>query len=220
MIASLTPFSLIDYPSKLSAIVWFAGCNLRCKYCYNFDLIDTKNFLDEEGVLGFLKSRIGLLDGVVCSGGECSLWGERLLEFVGKVKEMGFCIKIDTNGSKPKVLKSLIERGWVDYVALDFKAPMQKLQALCGREFFKEFEESFTLLRDSSISYEIRTTFHSELLSVKEIEAMRDWLRDMGYGGKYFVQGFVGDKGSLGGVGRSENEKLGNILGIALRGMS
>lgn len=219
MIASLTPFSLIDYPSKLCAIVWFAGCNLRCKYCYNFELINATRFLVEEEVLGFLQSRVGLLDGVVCSGGECSMWGERLLEFVAKVKKMGFCIKIDTNGSKPRVLHSLLERGLVDYVALDFKAPMQKLQALCGRDYFKEFEESFVLLKNSKLSYEVRTSFHSELLSTQEIEEMRDWLRERGYEGKYFVQGFVGDKGSLANMGESENQKLSSILGITPRGI-
>lgn len=147
------------------------------------------------------------------------MWGERLLEFVAKVKNMGFCVKIDTNGSKPKVLHALLERGLVDYVALDFKAPIQKLQALCGRDYFKEFEESFALLKASKLSYEVRTTFHSELLSSQEIEEMRDWLRERGYEGKYFVQGFVGDKGSLANMGKSENQKLTSILGITPRGI-
>lgn len=88
------------------------------------------------------------------------------------------CVKIDTNGSKPRVLHALFERGLVDYVALDFKAPIKKLQALCGRDYFKEFEESFALLKASKLSYEVRTTFHSELLSSQEIEEMRDWLRE------------------------------------------
>lgn len=218
MIASLTPFSLIDYPSKLSCILWFGGCNLRCKYCYNSELISPKEFLDEERVLLFLKSRIGLLDGVVCSGGECSLWGERLLEIVERIKAMGFCVKIDTNGSKPSVLKELIDRELVDYVALDFKAPISKLETICGRDYFKEFEESFVLLRDCQISYEIRTTFHSDLLTPSEIEEMREFLKERGYEGKYFVQGFVGDKGSLGNLGKSNNALLKGIEGIVCRG--
>lgn len=219
MIASLTPFSLIDYPSKLACILWFGGCNLRCKYCYNSELISPKEFLDEERVLLFLKSRIGLLDGVVCSGGECSLWGERLLEIVERIKAMGFCVKIDTNGSKPSVLKELIDRELVDYVALDFKAPISKLEAICGRDYFKEFEESFALLRGCKISYEIRTTFHSDLLTPSEIEEMREFLKERGYEGKYFVQGFVGDKGSLGNLGKSNNALLKEIEGIVCRGI-
>lgn len=219
MIASLTPFSLIDYPNKLACILWFGGCNLRCQYCYNSELISAKEFLDEEKVLLFLKSRIGLLDGVVCSGGECSLWGERLLEIIGKIKAMGFCIKIDTNGSNPKVLKELIDKELVDYVALDFKAPFYKLQKICGKDYFKEFESSFTLLRDSQISFEVRTTFHSDLLTPSEIGKMRDWLRERGYQGAYYVQGFVGDKGSLGDLRESKNELLKGIEGIVCRGL-
>ena len=218
MIASLTPFSLIDYPSKLACILWFGGCNLRCKYCYNSELISPKEFLDEERVLHFLKSRIGLLDGVVCSGGECSLWGERLLEIVERIKAMGFCVKIDTNGSKPSVLKELVDRELVDYVALDFKAPIYKLEKICGRDYFKEFEESFALLRGCKIPYEIRTTFHSDLLAPSEIEEMREFLKERGYEGRYFVQGFVGDKGSLGNLGKSNNVLLKGIEGIVCRG--
>lgn len=218
MIASLTPFSLIDYPSKLACILWFGGCNLRCKYCYNSELISPKEFLDEEKVLLFLKSRIGLLDGVVCSGGECSLWGERLLEIVERIKAMGFCVKIDTNGSKPSVLKELVDRELVDYVALDFKAPIYKLEKICGRDYFKEFEESFALLRDCKIPYEIRTTFHSDLLIPSEIEEMREFLKERGYEGRYFVQGFVGDKGSLGNLGKSNNSLLKGVEGIVCRG--
>lgn len=218
MIASLTPFSLIDYPSKLACILWFGGCNLRCKYCYNSELISPKEFLDEERVLLFLKSRIGLLDGVVCSGGECSLWGERLLEIVERIKAMGFCVKIDTNGSKPSVLRELADRELVDYVALDFKAPIYKLEKICGRDYFKEFEESFALLRDCKIPYEIRTTFHSDLLTPSEIEGMREFLQERGYEGEYFVQGFVGDKGSLGDLGESKNKLLKGIEGIVCRG--
>lgn len=219
MIASLTPFSLIDYPSKLACILWFGGCNLRCKYCYNFELISAREFLNEERVLLFLRSRIGLLDGVVCSGGECSLWGEGLLEIVSKIKGMGFCVKIDTNGSKPDVLKGLIDRGLVDYVALDFKAPIYKLKKICGKDYFQEFEKSFTLLRDSKITYEVRTTFHSDLLTAQEMEKMRDWLKERGYEGRYFVQGFVGSKGNLGNLGASNNEILKQIDGIVCRGV-
>lgn len=219
MIASLTPFSLIDYPNKLACILWFGGCNLRCQYCYNSELISAKEFLDEEKILLFLKSRIGLLDGVVCSGGECSLWGERLLEIISKIKAMGFCLKIDTNGSNPKVLKKLIDKELIDYVALDFKAPFYKLQEICGKNYFKEFESSFALLRDCKISYEIRTTFHSDLLTPSEIEEMREFLQKRGYEGRYFVQGFVGDKGSLGNLGKSNNALLKGIKGIVCRGI-
>ena len=147
------------------------------------------------------------------------MWGDRLIAFVEKIKSMGFCVKTDTNGSNPRVLQALIEKRVIDYVALDFKAPIYKLEKICGKDYFKEFEESLNLLRDSTLSYEIRTTFHSDLLSPAEIGGMRDWLKERGYEGKYYVQGFVGDKGSLGNLGVSDNQSLKQIEGIVYRGI-
>lgn len=219
MIVSLTPFSLLDYAGKLACIVWFGGCNLRCQYCYNSELIEPRTFLQEEKIFEFLKNRIGLLDGVVCSGGECTLWGKRFVDFVIKIQAMGFCIKIDTNGSQPKVLQSLLEANLIDFVALDFKAPASKIENICGKDYFKEFEESLMLLKNSKISYEVRTTFHSDLLSISEVIEMRDWLRKMGYEGKYYIQGFVAEKGSLGNLGKSNNALLKEIEGIVYRGV-
>lgn len=216
MIASLTPFSLLDYPNKLSCILWFGGCNLRCKYCYNHELITPKNYLPQESVLEFLHLRMGLLDGVVCSGGECTLWGEKLIEFVDEMKSMGYSVKIDTNGSNPSVLRELVER--VDYVAMDFKAPMGRFEEICGKSFEEEFVECFEILKASTILHEIRTTFHSSLLSPQEIEEMRDWLRERGYNGEYYIQGYVGEKGSLGNMGESNNALVKELSGIIYRG--
>lgn len=182
-------------------------------------MIFTKDFLDEKQIFDFLKSRVGLLDGVVLSGGECSIWGNKLIALIEQVKSMGFCIKIDTNGSNPKVLEELLSKNLLDYVSLDFKALEDRFQEICGKNYFKEFEESFALLRDSALSYEVRTTFHSDLLTPSEIEKMRDWLRERGYEGKYYVQGFVGDKGSLGNLKASNHNVLKNIKGIVLRGV-
>lgn len=218
MIASLTPFSLIDFPKKLSAILWFGGCNLRCVYCYNYELISPQKFLPQDEVIRFLESRVGLLDGVVCSGGECSIWGDRLVEFIQEVRQMGFCIKVDTNGSNPKVLQKLLEKQLLSYVALDFKAPAYKMQNLCLKEFFRDFKICFELLRDSCIEYEVRSTFHSDFLKKEDVILMRDWLEENGYKGQYFIQGFVEDKGSLGNVGLSDNEEIKNLDRIVYRG--
>ena len=218
LIASLTPFSLIDFPQKLAAILWFGGCNLKCAYCYNYELIKAHKFLSQDEVMRFLKSRIGLLDGVVCSGGECSIWGDRLIELIQRIKAMGFCIKIDTNASNPKVLQKLLEKNLLNYVALDFKAPENKMQKLCSKQYFKDFKTCFKLLRDSGIGYEVRSTFHSDFLEKEDVILMRDWLQENGYQGKYFIQGFVGDKGSLGNVGQSNNELVKNLKDIFYRG--
>ena len=112
-IYSITPFTLLDYAHKSACILWFAGCNMRCLYCYNPEIVLGKGSISFEKALGFLRSRKILLDGVVFSGGECLLH-KNIIELIAEVKKMGFLVKIDTNGSQPKVLKSLIEKQLID----------------------------------------------------------------------------------------------------------
>lgn len=220
MIASLTPFTALDFPSKLSCIVWFAGCNLRCQYCYNTEIVECKSYLCTDKVLEFLQSRVGLLDGVVFSGGECTLWGERLFHFARSVKNLGFAIKLDSNATEPKALHKLLKEDLLDYVALDYKAPKEKYSKICGvnKEYNAEFERCVFLLQEFGVKYEIRTTYHSELLEITEIEQMREKLRELGYEGRYYVQGFVGEKKTFGSLGISENGGIKEVWGIKYRG--
>ena len=119
--------SLLDYPNKISAIVWTMGCNFRCPFCYNKQLIfEKEEIISEKEVLSFLNKRQGMLEGLSISGGEPLLYND-IIDFIKKVKKLGYLIKIDTNGAFPERLKELINNKIVDYVAMDVKAPKKKI---------------------------------------------------------------------------------------------
>src|SRR5512136_682372 len=129
-IGGLQKTSLLDYPDLISAIVWTVGCNFRCPFCYNKDLVLGKvENIAEEDVLSFLKKRKGLLEGLVISGGEPLIQND-IIQFCEKVKKIGYLIKIDTNGINPEVLQELIDKKLVDYIAMDIKAPKEKYNDL------------------------------------------------------------------------------------------
>ncbi|WP_317618030.1 MULTISPECIES: anaerobic ribonucleoside-triphosphate reductase activating protein [Flavobacterium] len=195
-IFSLTPFTLLDYPHKTACIVWFAGCNMRCLYCYNPDIVLGKGKIDFQTVLNFLKTRIGLLDGVVLSGGECTLH-KKIIDFIKEIKAMGFEVKIDTNGSNPKILNSLIHDRLIDYVALDYKSLPHTFKKLTQSGLFFEFEESLKLLIQSNIPFEVRTTFHSDLISESDFTKMVEYLENQNFEGNYYVQHFMNNVSTL-----------------------
>ena len=210
-IYSLTPFTLLDYPHKSACILWFAGCNMRCLYCYNPEIVFGKGIISFENAIQFLKGRSHLLDAVVFSGGECLLHKKSIL-FIAEVKKMGFLVKIDTNGSQPKVLKELIEKELIDYVALDFKAMPANFENITQSKLFIPFEKSLHLLLQSKISFEVRTTVHSELLNTNDIKEMISYLGKVGYEGNYYIQHFVNGAPTIEKLGHSfkdlENENL------------
>lgn len=191
-IYSLTPFTLLDYPHRSACILWFAGCNMRCVYCYNPDIVFGKGKLSFEQAIAFLQTRKGLLDAVVFSGGECLLHKD-IIVFADTIKQMGFLIKIDTNGSRPDILEKLSESGLIDYVALDFKALPSKFKAITQSDLFAPFEKSVRLLLQNRVPFEIRTTIHSKLIDNTQIRRMASWLEQIGYHGKYFLQHYVND---------------------------
>lgn len=169
---------------------------MRCLYCYNPEIVLGKGSIAFTNVIAFLKTRIGLLDAVVFSGGEC-LIHKTILEHIKIVKEMGFRVKIDTNGSSPKVLKQLLENNMIDYVALDFKALPAKFETITKSNLFAEFEESFTLLKSSNLPFEIRTTYHSELCTNDELSEMQNYLEKNNYLGNFYVQNFINGSDTL-----------------------
>lgn len=193
----LTPFTLLDFPDTPAAIFWFAGCNLRCVYCYNPDIVFGEAHIDETEALDFLKKRKGLLEGVVLSGGECTLY-PNLIPFCVTIKASGYKIKLDTNGMRPDVIASLIESELIDYVALDYKATEDKMSEICGGGSEKRFWESFELLKNSGIEYEVRTTLHPDLLSDEEIVTMAKALKEKGYERAFYAQIFQEGNGTLG----------------------
>ena len=131
-IGGLQKCSLIDYPEKLAAIIFTQGCNFKCPYCHNPELNAAQgNPFDKRMILEFLKTRVGKLDGVVITGGEPTLH-KNLPDFIAKIKGLGFCVKLDTNGTNPEMLKRLLDEKLIDYVAMDIKAPIQKYaQVVC-----------------------------------------------------------------------------------------
>ncbi|MCW1149004.1 anaerobic ribonucleoside-triphosphate reductase activating protein [Flavobacterium lacisediminis] len=188
-IHSFTPFTLLDYPDKSACILWFAGCNMKCDYCYNPEIVFGKGMFYFSEIISFLKSRRNLLDAVVFSGGECLIHKD-IIPFIKLVKSLGFLIKVDTNGSQPKVLEKLIKEQLIDYVALDFKGTKEKFFAITKSDFYSQFISCFELLQNSSIPFEIRTTYHSSLLNPDDIASMQNVLVELGYDKTYFIQNF------------------------------
>lgn len=192
----ITPVTCLDFPGRVACILWYAGCNLRCPYCYNPEIVFGKpGDMDE---ISFLEERKDFLDGVVLSGGECTL-NPDILPVCQKIKSMGLDIKIDTNGSNPKVVKALLDSNLIDYVAIDNKMPSYNTWKLpCGIALFDSFVECVKILQESKIQYEIRTTIHPELLSEDDIVSMISESAEIGYKGVYYLQDYFVDVDTIG----------------------
>lgn len=198
----ITPFTLLDYPGKTACILWFTGCNMRCAYCYNTDIVLGKGKLNYGEALAFISSRKHLLDAVVLSGGECTLH-KGIVPLIEEIRLMGMKVKIDTNGSNPPVLNILLKKGLVDYVALDFKAPAHKFLTLTKSDLFCSFESSLSLLLRSGIDFEVRTTVHESLLNVRDLREMINFLEEKGYTGTYYIQHYLNNTKTLEELGYS-----------------
>ncbi len=210
-IYSLTPFTLLDYPHKSACILWFAGCNMRCVYCYNPEIVLGKGSLSFEKILSFLQSRRNLLDAVVFSGGECLLH-KNVISLIVEVKKMGFLVKIDTNGSSPKVIQQLLDQNLINYIALDYKAPRSKFIAVTQSDLYDPFLETLDLILKSEIPFEIRTTYHSDLLTEENLKEMIAFLESRNYVGNYYIQYFVNDVTTIEKLGYSFRELEGKDL--------
>lgn len=221
-IYSITPFTLLDYPNKSACILWFAGCNMRCLYCYNPEIVLGKGTLSFEKTLSFLHSRKNLLDAVVFSGGECLLH-KKIIPLIAEVKKMGFLVKIDTNGSSPEVMQELLKHNLIDYIALDFKAPKSKFQNITQSNLYDAFEKTLDLILKYEIPYEVRTTYHSDLLTEEDLREMIRFLQNKNFTGNYYIQYFRNDVETLSKLKRSNNridcEKLSTpTINIVVRG--
>lgn len=178
-IAGLMKASLIDYPGKASAVVFFGGCNFRCGYCHNPEIVEGGHGqIDAEDFFEFLLKRKRFLDAVCVSGGEPTLQTE-LIPFLTRIKSMGLAVKLDTNGSRPEVLKELLSLQLLDYVAMDFKAPYDRYQEIAGSEAeAAAAAESRQVILCSDIDFEFRTTVCRELLALPDLVTMSDELGD------------------------------------------
>lgn len=220
-IYSISPFTLLDYSDKTACILWFAGCNMRCVYCYNPKIVLGKGKFTLDEALKFIDSRKNLLDGVVLSGGECTSH-KGLEPFLQQLKERGLLVKVDTNGSNPEVLKKWLQEKLINYVALDYKSHPEKYKEVTQSDLYVAFETSLKLLIKSDLPFEVRTTLHSELLFQEDIQQMVTYLEKNMYSGTYYLQDFRNETETLGNVQSSENkyvciDKLTTRLKISLR---
>ena len=188
LIGGLEKSTLIDYPGKVAATVFTVGCNFRCAFCHNPELVDSEKIkkhpqITEEAFLKFLKSRKGLLEGVCITGGEPTVQPD-LVDFISKIKQDGFLVKLDTNGSQPKVLAKLLEKKLLDFIAMDIKSSKDKYREAVNKEInLKDISKSINLIKSSSLDYEFRTTVVPGLIDENEIKKIGEWLK----GSKLFV---------------------------------
>jgi pyruvate formate lyase activating enzyme len=190
-IGGLQKFSLIDYPGRISAIVFTQGCNFRCPYCHNPELVDPAQYgpiLPEGEVISFLEKRRGKLDGVTLTGGEPTLQPD-IDRFLQEIKGMGYFIKVDTNGSMPDALERLINAGLVDYLAMDVKGPLHKYGQIAGTEVHtRKIRKSIELIANSGIDHEFRTTVVRSQLDNEDLIAIAGLLKKARL---YVLQTFV-----------------------------
>ena len=220
VIYDITKFSHMDYPDHLSCIVWFAGCNMRCDYCYNADIVYAKSGVYSfNDVLDFLKTRISLLDSVVLSGGEATT--HNLVAFCKEIKKLGFLIKLDTNGTNYNSIKELLDLDLIDYIALDYKAPKDKFTQITHSNKYDEFSKTLDLLIHTNTAFEVRTTLHNDLLNVDDINAIISDLHNRGYKNKYYIQKFLDTANNIGNLHNPlssfDESKLSKELEIVLR---
>ncbi len=193
IIGGMQKLTLIDYPNKLACTLFLHGCNFRCGFCHNPELVIEENKVkySKEEILDFLKQRKKYLDGVCITGGEPLLSLDE--NFIREIKEMGYLIKIDTNGCFPEMLKKLIDEGLVDYVAMDIKSCKEDYKEVtCVEIQLDKIEESIKIISDSGIDYEFRTTILKKFHNKENVKKISKWVNDV-FGKKpkkYVLQGF------------------------------
>lgn len=201
-IGGLQKVTLVDYPGRLACTVFLSGCNFRCPFCYSKELVldqEIRNHpqISEDYFFDFLEEKKGLLEGCVICGGEPTIHGETLVDFLKKIKKQGFLIKLDTNGSNPEVIKRLIDEELINYIAMDIKAPLikEKYQEACGAVIdISKIQESISIIKDSGIEYEFRTTVVPGIHTEEDVIKMAN---DISPASKYFIQRFRVEKGTI-----------------------
>lgn len=195
IIGGLEKLTLLDYPEHLAAIVFTFGCNFRCPFCYNPGLVlpekkEDLNVVNNEDLLFFLKERFGRLEAVVISGGEPTLHKD-LPEFIKKIKEIGYLVKLDTNGTNPQMLEFLIKESLIDYIAMDIKGCPEDYGKLSGaRVNFKNIEKSVKIIMNSKLPYEFRTTLVPGLVNESSFVSMAKFIKGAK---KWYLQNFKSD---------------------------
>lgn len=192
-LAGLQKTTFIDYPEKIACIVFTQGCNFRCGYCHNPELFENKEpVLSVPAFFEFLNKRKGKLDGVVITGGEPTLHGKDLIEFIKEVKSLGFLVKLDTNGTHPDVLQELLNENLLDYIAMDIKAPLAKYKTIAQTDIdTKIIKKSIDMIMNSGVDYEFRTTIVKSQLSVEDLRQIGELIQGAK---RYYMQKFLATK--------------------------
>lgn len=212
-IGGFQKMTVLDFPGKIACIIFTHGCNFKCPFCHNARLVtEDGDFFDEEEILSYLNKRRGILDGVCISGGEPLIHGEAIFELMRKIKELGFLIKLDTNGYLPNKLKYAIDNGLVDYVAMDIKNSPDKYPQTAGIDIvdMEKIKSSIEIIMSSSVDYEFRTTVTKELHTPEDFVEIGKLIRGAK---RYYIQNFV-DSGGIISEGSSplENQGLTALL--------
>lgn len=201
ILGGLQKFSLLDYPDHISAIVFTQGCNFRCQFCYNPMLVwpatagevkyeKDHALIEENDFFLFLKDRVEKLQAVVITGGEPTIHKD-LPDFIKKIRDLGFKVKLDTNGTNPDMIKDLIAKKLVDYMAMDLKAPEDKYENVVGVKIdFQKIKESVIIIKNSGLPHEFRTTVVPGLIGKEDIEEMGEIIKGAD---KWFLQKFKSD---------------------------
>ena len=190
-VKGLQKTSLVDYPPYIASTVFVGRCNFRCPFCHNPDLVlgyEGMSDISEEELLAHLVSRKGIVDGVCITGGEPTLYKD-LPNFVKNIKDLGFLVKLDTNGSNPEMLRFLIDQRLVNYVAMDIKAPRDKYVLAAGVSVdLEKVGESVEILKEGKVNYEFRTTFVPGIISKEDVIKIGLWLEGAD---RFFIQQFA-----------------------------
>lgn len=211
-INGMQKLTLLDYPGNVACLIFTQGCNFRCPFCHNSGLLDMNNNcekIDEKEVFKYLEKRRGLLDGVCISGGE-PLLQKDIEDFIRKVKDLGYKVKLDTNGSSPKKLKQLIEDGLIDYVAMDIKNDFLNYDRTAGMcTNIDNIKKSIEIIENSNIEYEFRTTIVKQFHDIGKLEKIIQYI---GPNARYYIQNYQDCSSVLQrGLNGFDNEELLNI---------
>lgn len=211
VISGMQKLTLLDYPGKTACLLFTQGCNFRCPFCHNKDLLQTdkqNEIVEVDEVFKYLKKRQGILDGVCITGGEPLLQPD-IIDFIRKIKEMGFLVKLDTNGSCPGTLKKIIDENLVDYIAMDVKDDFKSYGKTSGIEMIniENIKKSIEIIEKSKIDYEFRTTVVKELHDYSHLDRICKYI---GKDAKYYIQNYRDCETVLnrGLTGFSESELL------------
>ncbi len=189
-ILGLQKLTLLDYPQKVACTIFLGGCNFKCPFCHNGNLVlgEFPQEFSEEEIFEFLKKRRKMLDGVCITGGE-PLLSDSVFEFIRKIRELGYLVKLDTNGSFPERLKKAITEGLVDYVAMDIKNSKKMYPETVGADVnMDDISESVDFLKKGNVDYEFRTTIVKEYHTRESITRMAEWIKGAK---RHFLQGFT-----------------------------